>query len=698
MEINQISINETINIPKGNFDFVIEATHNEQLYLCCLEAERLLCVNYDECIRHIRRAIELVGVDLEKWYRAEKYDLSAKEALRTINIDLKRGKEFKNYRKERRRISKKNFFIRHIIDFEKKDHEEYTRSQIDQFIDDYRRVFPVALSDNRYENKSIKAISYDMYTRCSVPTHTPGYCGKEDALNLLRLFRQLLCLINYVQEPYDFSLTPIGDYFPVPVEYYDELGFIHGSNIKMYVSADGSKFYLLKQKDIEYLNVLDSKEYKKRLHEIDMLNVMWERSLQSIGINDYENTEIGTPDFRHQVYEFISKPQAMTQEFVNKIDKRSKREELVRGIIRAIRIMHHSNPPVVNKYLNPECIYVCENRHGIVPFVVKFDNETMPVMRNTHSGNEGISNYFNNINLQKYVAPEIRNNSDLAPDYDDRSADIYSLGKLIKFIYGRDESKVRDFVEGLICKDPMKRPDIDRVSVMYDDEVVLFEPTIFEDGCVLTDFRLLVFTNYNGFTNYVIDESVGIGRMANEKSGDIKVDSPIASRSHGQFIRQDDGFVYMDMNSTNGTFINGILYGSERKGRTDLKKLRIGDIIRIDNPEFKKPHRNAVLMFVLSNSGHEMSQKTINLVNGMDIYVGRDYGDIKLSSNRVSKRHARFVMKNNTLHVQDFDSKNGVYVNGKRIEGASILHPMDSVRIEDYIFMITEKKIYYYAE
>ena len=154
----------------------------------------------------------------------------------------------------------------------------------------------------------------------------------------------------------------------------------------------------------------------------------------------------------------------------------------------------------------------------------------------------------------------------------------------------------------------------------------------------------------------------------------------------------------MDMNSTNGTFINGVLYGAERQGLTERKQLEVGDILRIDHPEFKKPHRNAVLMFILNSSHREMTSKYINLVNGMDIYIGRDYGDVRLINNRVSKRHARFVMKNDVLYIQDLDSKNGVFVNGNRITESTKLYPMDSIRIEDYIFIVTEKKIYYYAD
>ena len=124
----------------------------------------------------------------------------------------------------------------------------------------------------------------------------------------------------------------------------------------------------------------------------------------------------------------------------------------------------------------------------------------------------------------------------------------------------------------------------------------------------------------------------------------------------------------------------------------------IGDILKIDHPEFLKAHRNAVFMFVLGPSEHKMKERIIDITEGMVISVGREPGDVTLANNRVSKRHARFVVKDGVLYIQDLNSTNGVYVNGSRIESAAALNTMDCVRIEDYIFMITDGRIRYYAE
>ncbi len=697
VEVNQIRITPHISIPKGNFDFVLEATHNDQMYLGCLEAEKHMMTDYDACLIGIRRAMEMLGIELEKESRAETYNITSQEALRSIFIDLKRIKNSRNGLKDRRRISKKNFYLRHVVDFAKKDHEDYTRQQIRDFIRDYAKVYPYEYLDDRHTNKSMKGIAYDMYVRCSRPLKDKGCGTKEDSAALLRLFHRMLCLLNYVQEQFDYELVPFEDYYPIPLEYYDELEFVKGSNFGMYVSGDGKTFYMLKRKDMEYLDVLDSIIYKQRLRELERIEILWDRLSEMAGYKPCRVEEIGTSDYRRLVLEFEGKPHALTQNVIDRIDRGGMKEELIRSIMRMIRCMHEGNPSIAHMSLNPEYIYVCVKVDIILTYVVDFDISRILNVRNRYPGRDLIEDHFNAVDLKKFVAPELINSPRKIPD-DPCAADIYSLGKLVKYVYGKNEKKVRDYVERLIKKDPEGRPSIAEAGRAFDDEVVYFEPTVTLGLEVMDEFRLLVFTQFSGFFNYSVSDTVTVGRMFSSDGKEIKIDSPIASRTHGKFVKTDTGFEYSDMLSTNGTFINGVLYGAPRHGRTEPKALKFGDILKIDTPELKRAHKNAVYMFVLAPSYHEMRQYTIEIVEGLDVCIGREEGDVILANNRVSKKHARFVVKNGNLYVQDLKSTNGLYVNGKMIDHPVRLYPMDSVRIEDYVFVVTEKKIYYCAE
>ena len=67
------------------------------------------------------------------------------------------------------------------------------------------------------------------------------------------------------------------------------------------------------------------------------------------------------------------------------------------------------------------------------------------------------------------------------------------------------------------------------------------------------------------------------------------------------------------------------------------------------------------------------------------VRVGRaDDCELPLASGYVSRYHARFQRADDGWEVVDEGSKNGVFVNGRRINASQPLHPGDMVRIGDH--------------
>jgi DNA-binding winged helix-turn-helix (wHTH) protein len=62
--------------------------------------------------------------------------------------------------------------------------------------------------------------------------------------------------------------------------------------------------------------------------------------------------------------------------------------------------------------------------------------------------------------------------------------------------------------------------------------------------------------------------------------------------------------------------------------------------------------------------------------------IGRD-PDVSLwvDATSVSRRHARIVVSDGTATIEDLGSKNGTFVNGRRIEGAQRLADADQIRV-----------------
>ena len=79
------------------------------------------------------------------------------------------------------------------------------------------------------------------------------------------------------------------------------------------------------------------------------------------------------------------------------------------------------------------------------------------------------------------------------------------------------------------------------------------------------------------------------------------------------------------------------------------------------------------------------------------IVVGREPGvDLELEVPAVSRKHAEIGWANGAYHVRDLGSRNGVIVNGRRVQGA-ILDDCDELRIGDAIFKFVERDAEQYA-
>lgn len=73
------------------------------------------------------------------------------------------------------------------------------------------------------------------------------------------------------------------------------------------------------------------------------------------------------------------------------------------------------------------------------------------------------------------------------------------------------------------------------------------------------------------------------------------------------------------------------------------------------------------------------------------ISLGRAEGnDIRLTDISVSAHHARIFTYFNTSYIEDLDSTNGTYLNGRKIH-KHIIHPGDEIRLGQLKIRITDK-------
>jgi len=154
----------------------------------------------------------------------------------------------------------------------------------------------------------------------------------------------------------------------------------------------------------------------------------------------------------------------------------------------------------------------------------------------------------------------------------------------------------------------------------------------------------------------------------------------MVSAQHAKVVRLPTGYVLIDIESTNGTYLNG--------RRIQRATLADGDIVGLGagGPQVRidvlSPERAAVASaatVVIPRFGELAGRKTQGarvkdhvLEAGVSV-LGRDpAAQVHLDSPIVSRRHARLTRQGETVTVEDLDSANGTYLNGRRVARSEV--------------------------
>lgn len=177
---------------------------------------------------------------------------------------------------------------------------------------------------------------------------------------------------------------------------------------------------------------------------------------------------------------------------------------------------------------------------------------------------------------------------------------------------------------------------------------------------------------------------VTIGR-APENS--IPIDDNEASRFHCSIKPDAGGYVVFDLNSTNGTFVNGIQVSGSQV-------LQSGDVVKVGGTEFTFEARipeevvepltmKAIARLVWEESGQAKMQN----IQSEGMTIGRSSeNELPLIDLDVSRIHCKIIPHRNGFIVVDLDSTNGTYVNGERILEEHLLHNGDKLHVGKHEF------------
>lgn len=176
-------------------------------------------------------------------------------------------------------------------------------------------------------------------------------------------------------------------------------------------------------------------------------------------------------------------------------------------------------------------------------------------------------------------------------------------------------------------------------------------------------------------TEHPVNGAVSIGRMPDN---DITVQDLKVSRRHAEVFLRDGRAVVRDLNSGNGTFVNGQRVSGEMP-------LRNGDTITMGDTSlvYHNDYDRARPRLVGTSNGDQREYG----VDGV-LTIGRsDRNDIVVRDPKASRRHAEITVENGQIVVRDLESLNGTKVNGELIAGEYPLREGDVVAVGDTPFV-----------
>lgn len=221
------------------------------------------------------------------------------------------------------------------------------------------------------------------------------------------------------------------------------------------------------------------------------------------------------------------------------------------------------------------------------------------------------------------------------------------------------------------------------------------QPTIYQE--MPTDLRCaskVIVLAGNQFREYDLNhfgkDRIYFGR--NEAQNDIVIPIGTVSGSHGKIKIQNGDIYVADLESSNGTyFFDGTQY-VRMKPNKYYKKTRSDWIFRIDSQK-KNSNHSAVVIF--TNSETQGAWQCMPLDEGLSTIGRASDNTIVMKPPNFSRHHAGIYRRENHYMLVDYNSMNGVYVNGVRIHGQQEIHEKDMIQIAGSLFLLNNGKLMY---
>jgi len=187
-----------------------------------------------------------------------------------------------------------------------------------------------------------------------------------------------------------------------------------------------------------------------------------------------------------------------------------------------------------------------------------------------------------------------------------------------------------------------------------------------------------------------------LGRPTRDNHPDVAIESKICGRRHAQISCVDGQWIYNDLGSINGSYINGKLYKSLPGMAPENIALNNGDVIRIDTTDLEHPDVDNGVWILFTIDQNRGGWYQWNLTHDDHVTIGRVSDNaICLKSAYITRHHAEIAWNGKNYVLTDLKSTAGTWYNGKQIAEPVVLKNRDTFFIFDRIFVFLNDKLFY---
>ncbi len=455
---NKIVIDENNTIVKGNFAFVLDELESddfgrEAIYKCCLEAESKLKTDYSEALSRFRIAFETIGYILAIKNEQSESGISYKEARNRIDAKITYNKN-NNPNPD----TKKGLMLLEMKRLYSDTNKDRNRDSLIKKWKQEFHVFP-RNSEGIYKNSDelIEEIGKKVYAISSKPHHDQAKSTSKEAEMVAQYIYSFLATECGHKGNFDINRCPIEDYYPISKNKMNQIG----------VSNPAAKLFIREQTTIQYYlfkPVSQAGEQHKR-RDLEILDSLWNQSLNTPNNVVYMRNEIGTDDYRFQIMYLPSRPETLDTARGNMSNY--EKRKAIKDIVEAVRSLHHMTPQVTHRAMCPLDFFVCRTSLGIRTILYQFDYAKQWVEDQDYTVVNRLDEISDTNIRSKFVDAKLIYSG--INEGNAGKADIYSLGELIKYILGEGlDEQTRQYVSLMTNDDIEKRPTIDDVfNYMY---------------------------------------------------------------------------------------------------------------------------------------------------------------------------------------------------------------------------------------